>query len=116
ARSRDVAGAEDALADAFARALIDWPKHGVPRSPEAWLLTAARRRAIDALRRKKSAAMGEDHLTMIAEELEEAAASSGGIPDRRLALMFACAHPAIEAAIRAPMILQCVLGFDAAAI
>jgi len=116
ARSRDVAAAEDALADAFASALTDWPKSGVPDNPEAWLLTAARRRAIDAARRKQSAAMGEDHLTLMAEELEEASANAAEIPDRRLALMFACAHPAIEPAIRAPLILQCVLGFDAAAV
>jgi len=116
ARSRDVAAAEDALAEAFASALADWPTNGVPDNPEAWLLTTARRRAIDALRRKQSAAMGEDTLTLMAEELEEAAADPAVIPDRRLALMFACAHPAIEAAIRAPLILQCVLGFDAVAI
>lgn len=116
ARSRDVAAAEDALAEAFASALTDWPKSGIPGNPEAWLLTAARRRAIDAARRRKSAAMGEDHLTLMAEEVEEAASNPAEIPDRRLALMFACAHPAIEAAIRAPLILQCVLGFDAIAI
>jgi RNA polymerase sigma-70 factor (ECF subfamily) len=116
ARSRDVAAAEDALADAFAGALTDWPKNGVPLNPEAWLLTAARRRAIDAVRRKQSVAMGEDHLALMAEELEEAASNPAEVPDRRLALMFACAHPAIEPAIRAPLILQCVLGFDAVAI
>jgi RNA polymerase sigma-70 factor (ECF subfamily) len=116
ARSRDVAAAEDALAEAFASALTDWPKSGIPGNPEAWLLTAARRRAIDAARRRKSAVLGEEHLTLMAEELEEAASNSAEIPDRRLALMFACAHPAIEAAIRAPLILQCVLGFDAGAI
>jgi len=116
ARSRDVAAAEDALADAFASALIDWPRNGVPQNPEAWLLTAARRRTIDAVRRKKSAAMGEGHLTLMAEELEDAATNAAEIPDRRLALMFACAHPAIDEAIRAPLILQCVLGFDAVAI
>jgi len=116
ARSRDVAAAEDALAEAFASALTDWPKSGIPSNPEAWLLTAARRRTIDAARRRKSAAMGEGHLTLMAEEVEEAAANPAEIPDRRLALMFACAHPAIEAAIRAPLILQCVLGFDAVAI
>jgi RNA polymerase sigma-70 factor (ECF subfamily) len=111
-----VAAAEDALAEAFASALSDWPINGVPNNPEAWLLTTARRRAIDAVRRKQSAALGEDTLTLMAEELEEAAADPAVIPDRRLALMFACAHPAIEAAIRAPLILQCVLGFDAVAI
>src|SRR5581483_1960025 len=116
AQTRDVAAAEDALAEAFARALADWPKNGVPRQPEAWLLTAARRKAIDAARRSKSAAAGEQHLTMILDELAEAAEEHAEIPDRRLALMFACAHPAIDASVRAPLILQCVLGLDAAAI
>jgi RNA polymerase sigma-70 factor (ECF subfamily) len=116
AGSRDVAAAEDALAEAFASALTDWPRSGIPNNPEAWLLTASRRRAIDAVRRKRSAVLGEEHLSLVAEELEEAALNPAEIPDRRLALMFACAHPAIEAAIRAPLILQCVLGFDAVAI
>jgi RNA polymerase sigma-70 factor (ECF subfamily) len=116
AQTRDVAAAEDALAEAFARALADWPKSGVPRQPEAWLLTAARRKAIDAARRRKSAAAGEPHLTMIMDELAEAAEERAEIPDRRLALMFACAHPAIDATVRAPLVLQCVLGLDAAAI
>jgi RNA polymerase sigma-70 factor (ECF subfamily) len=116
ARSRDVAAAEDALAEAFARALADWPSGGVPRNPEAWLLTAARRKAIDASRRARSAAAGLSHLRLIADELEHAEDERGEFPDRRLALMFACAHPAIDAAARAPLILQCVLGFDAVAI
>jgi len=73
AQTRDVAAAEDALAEAFARALADWPKSGVPHQPEAWLLTAARRKAIDAVRRRKSAQAGEAHLTMILDELAEAA-------------------------------------------
>ena len=55
ARTRDVAGAEDALSDAFAAALVDWPASGVPRTPEAWLLTVARRKLIDAARRRRSA-------------------------------------------------------------
>jgi RNA polymerase sigma-70 factor (ECF subfamily) len=116
AQTRDVAAAEDALAEAFARALADWPRSGVPRKPEAWLLTAARRKAIDAARRRKSAAAGEAHLTLMLDELAEAAEERAEIPDRRLALMFACAHPAIDAGVRAPLILQCVLGLDAAAI
>ena len=53
-RTRDVAGAEDALADAFASALVDWPANGVPRNPEAWLLTVARRKWIDADRRRRT--------------------------------------------------------------
>jgi RNA polymerase sigma-70 factor (ECF subfamily) len=116
AQTRDVAAAEDALAEAFARALADWPKSGVPRQPEAWLLTAARRKAIDAARRRKSAAAAAAHLTLVLDELAEAAERPAEIPDRRLALMFACAHPAIDPAARAPLVLQCVLGLDAAAI
>ena len=54
ARTRDVAGAEDALADAFAAALVDWPASGIPERPEAWLLTVARRRLIDADRRRRT--------------------------------------------------------------
>jgi RNA polymerase sigma-70 factor (ECF subfamily) len=115
-RTRDVAGAEDALADAFAAALVEWPERGVPRSPEAWLLTVARRRWIDATRRRKSAEEGADHVRLLAEELEAGAAAAGPLPDERLALMFACAHPALDPGIRAPLILQTILGFDAATI
>jgi len=115
-RTRDVAGAEDALAEAFASALVDWPKNGVPRTPEAWLLTVARRRLIDATRRRQSAEDGARHVKLMAEELEAAAAGESDVPDERLALMFACAHPALDPAIRAPLILQTILGFDAAAI
>ncbi len=112
ARSRDVAGAEDALAEAFASALQTWPQSGVPDNPDAWLLTVARRRQADAARRRSTRNAGEAHLTMIADELAE----GGGdpVPDRRLALMFACAHPEVEAPMRAPLILQAVLGLTAA--
>ncbi len=115
-RTGDVAGAEDALSDAFAAALSDWPARGVPENPEAWLIAVARRRRIDAARRRKSGAAAAGHLRLIAEELEAAAATETQIPDDRLALMFACAHPAIDAAVRAPLVLQAVLGFDAATI
>ncbi|HVA11956.1 MAG TPA: DUF6596 domain-containing protein [Stellaceae bacterium] len=116
ARTRDVAAAEDALADAFAAALADWPAHGVPDNPEAWLITAGRRRLVDAARRRRSRDAGADHVRLVAAELEAAAADAAAIPDDRLRLMFACAHPAIELAARAPLILQTTLGFDAAAI
>ena len=114
ARTRDVAGAEDALSDAFASALVDWPASGVPANPEAWLLTVARRKAIDASRRRRTRVESADHLKLLADEVEAAASSSTPIPDDRLALLFACAHPAIERGIRAPLMLQTVLGFDAA--
>jgi RNA polymerase sigma-70 factor (ECF subfamily) len=114
ARTRDVAGAEDALADAFATALRTWPTDGIPDNPDAWLLTVARRRQTDMQRRRQTRAAAEEHLKMIADELEDGAGRSGDIPDRRLALMFACAHPAIEAGMRAPLILQTILGLTAA--
>jgi len=115
ARSRDVAGAEDALADAFAAALEHWPRSGVPDRPEAWLLAVARRRSVDAVRRRLTREASRDHLKLIAEEME-ARMVDEDLPDERLRLMFACAHPAIEPSIRAPLILQTVLGFDAATI
>jgi RNA polymerase sigma-70 factor (ECF subfamily) len=115
ARTRDVAGAEDALSDAFAAALADWPASGVPDRPEAWLMAVARRKVIDAARRRRSRTDAADHLRLMAEELA-AAERQTPVPDERLALMFACAHPAIEPGIRAPLILQTILGFDAATI
>jgi RNA polymerase sigma-70 factor (ECF subfamily) len=116
ARTKDVAGAEDALSDAFAAALRDWPEHGSPVNPEAWLMAVARRRMIDSARRQRRGAAAVDHLRLIADEIEADAAAGTEIPDHRLGLMFACAHPAIESTLRAPLILQTVLGFDAAAI
>jgi len=115
ARTRDVAAAEDALSEAFASALADWPKNGCPSNPEAWLLAVARRKTIDLDRRQRSGEAATCELQLLAEELDEAAAPVE-IPDHRLALMFACAHPAIEAGIRAPLILQMLLGLDAKAI
>jgi RNA polymerase sigma-70 factor, ECF subfamily len=116
APARDVPGAEDALADAFVSALAVWPAQGAPSNPEGWLAKAARRRLIDASRRRRSADEASDALALIDAELKEAASSASSIPDRRLALMFACAHPAIEESIRAPLMLQTILGLDAAAI
>ena len=113
-RMRDMSLAEDALSDAFAAALRTWPARGIPDSPEAWLLTAAKRRALDDVRRRKRQKETEPHVTLMADEI--AATSARDIPDERLALMFACAHPAIDAAMHAPLILQSVLGFDAATI
>jgi len=112
ARTRDVAAAEDALSEAFAAALVDWPLNGCPANPEAWLLTVARRKVIDVVRRHSSLAAATGELKLLAEGLD-AAAADAEIPDRRLALMFVCAHPAIEAGVRAPLMLQVVVGLDA---
>ena len=130
ARTRDIAAAEDALAEAFASALQRWPLDGVPAQPEAWLLTAARRRLIDAARRAATqidsaeellvlaqpAYAGDDHAGTGAMPAGHAAAADGHIPDDRLRLMFACAHPGIAPELRAPLMLQTVLGLDAASI
>lgn len=112
ARTRDVAAAEDALSEAFTSALTDWPRNGCPSNPEAWLLTVARRKMIDVARRRSHGEAATGHLQLLAQGLD-AAAADAEIPDRRLALMFACAHPAIEAGVRAPLMLQVVLGLDA---
>ena len=112
ARTRDVAAAEDALADAFAAALTAWPRVGAPDNPEAWLFAAARRKLIDAARRAQTAALGEAEIVRGIEELE-AEMTARDMPDRRLGLMFACAHPAIEESARTPLMLQTVLGFSA---
>ena len=115
ARTRDVAAAEDALSAAFESALRDWPANGVPTSPEGWLLTAARRQLIDAARRHKTRDNAVPDLLLLADVSTDDA-TPRIVPDDRLLLMFACAHPAIEAGVRAPLILQTVLGFDAATI
>ena len=117
ARTRAVAAAEDALSEAFASALTDWPRNGCPSNPEAWLLLVARRKLIDLGRKQRSGEIAAEDLRLLAEGLEAAAGEADtSIPDQRLALMFACAHPAIDPGIRSPLILQVVLGLDAASI
>jgi predicted RNA polymerase sigma factor len=111
--TRDLALAEDALADAFETALRTWPERGVPDNPEGWLVTVARNRIRDVLRsaaRRTAAPLDEDLAATLS------APDPDAIPDRRLELLFACAHPAIGPAIRTPLVLQVVLGFDAARI
>jgi RNA polymerase sigma-70 factor (ECF subfamily) len=110
-----LAAAEDALADAFAAALAAWPAAGVPEKPEAWLLTAARRRLLDAGRRAGTAVAAAPELVRAAGDAA-APEDPDRIPDHRLALLLACAAEEVEPAIRAPLMLQCVLGLDAARI
>jgi RNA polymerase sigma-70 factor (ECF subfamily) len=116
ARSGDVAGAEDALGDAFVAALKRWPTQGVPEKPEAWLLHVARNRMIDATRRKQVRQKTERFLQQIAEEAANVAKEHEYFPDERLKLLFVCAHPAIDPAARTPLMLQTILGIDAARI
>ena len=116
ARSGDVAGAEDALGDAIAAASERWPADGVPQKPEAWLLHAARNRIIDAARHHQVQQRSETILRQITEEAHTVAVTHDDFPDERLKLLFVCAHPAIDPAARTPLMLQTVLGVDAARI
>jgi RNA polymerase sigma factor (sigma-70 family) len=115
ARTGDLAGAEDALAEAFLAAVEAWPRVGVPENPDAWLWTAARRRIIDAARRHKTHDE-KRHLLELGDEVEQAVDGRSEFPDERLRLLFVCAHPAIDPAARTPLMLQAVLGLDAARI
>lgn len=113
-RWRDLAAAEDALGQAFAAALERWPREGVPASPEAWLLTTARRNLLQGARHARVVDAAQRHL--IAREEELRAVEPSALPDHRLQLMLVCAHPAIDPALHAALILQAVLGIDAARI
>lgn len=112
----DLAAAEDALADAHCQALTHWPVQGVPAKPEAWLLTVARRRLIDRGRRNRRQAQAVAALLPLTEQALEMAEHSLAFPDDRVRLMLVCAHPAVAPALRAPLMLQVVLGVDAARI
>lgn len=107
ARTGDIGLAEDALADAFAKALTDWPAQGVPNTPDAWLLTVARNRMTDRQR----------HVSRFHTDAEvpEMAVTDPDtpLPDKRLALLMVCAHPAIARDLHTPLMLQTVLGIDA---
>src|SRR3984893_8451176 len=113
--TRDVASAEDALSNALVAALTTWPRDGVPQNPEAWLLTAARYSLIDLVRHQQVAVASEPTLLLLREQQEEAILSTE-FPDERLKLLFVCAHPAIDPGMHTPLMLQTVLGLDAARI
>ena len=112
ASTSDLAAAEDALGDAFERALLTWPSQGVPGNPGGWLLTVARNRLRDQwksarVQRTVPLDAGWDVLAHVDD------VDVDSIPDRRLELMLVCAHPAIERAVRTPLMLNTVLGFTA---
>jgi RNA polymerase sigma-70 factor, ECF subfamily len=115
-RARDIADAQDALSEALVAALENWPTNGVPDKPEAWLLHVARNRLIDASRREQTRRDAEPLLQQLAEEAESLAKENEFFPDERLKLLFVSAHPAIDVAARTPLMLQVVLGIDAAKI
>ncbi len=113
---RDLAAAEDALAEAFHSALTHWPVQGVPASPDAWLMAAAKNNLLHAARQRR---LHDDPAVTILLAMDEGAEdvnTRNRFPDERLKLLFVCAHPAIDEKMRTALMLQCVLGFDAAAI
>jgi RNA polymerase sigma-70 factor (ECF subfamily) len=116
-QTRDVAAAEDALGDAFLAALKTWGESGVPKNPEAWLLVTARHRLIDTARRShvQDKILNTFKLNE-PESLTHPLWDGVNFPDDRLKLLFICAHPAIDATIHTPLMLQTVLGLNAAQI
>jgi predicted RNA polymerase sigma factor len=113
--TRDVASAEDALSNALVKALTTWPQNGVPQNPEAWLLTTARHSLIDYVRHQRVAEASEPTLQLLMEKSKDMTLSAH-FPDERLKLLFVCAHPAIDPTMHTPLMLQTVLGLDAARI
>ena len=114
-RTHDLASAEDALSNALVSALNHWPQDGVPKNPEAWLFTAARHSLIDAIRHQRVILESEPTLKFLTEGSTETILSTH-FPDERLKLLFVCAHPAIDPVMHTPLMLQTVLGLDAARI
>jgi predicted RNA polymerase sigma factor len=115
ANTHDVAVAEDALSEALLNALRVWPLDGLPQNPEAWLLTAARNSIIDLIRHQRVVSESEPTLLSLTKESTEMNWATE-FPDERLKLLFVCAHPAIDPAMHTPLMLQTVLGIDAARI
>ncbi len=109
----DLASAEDALGEAFLAALQTWPVEGVPSRPEAWLLTAARRRLIDLQRREATRTRSTEMLIQAMDLAQENVEEGHTLPDERLKLLLICGHPAIDVAARTPLMLQTVLGLNA---
>lgn len=113
--THDLASAEDALSNALVSALTHWPQNGVPQNPEAWLMTAARHSFIDSIRHQRVVLESEPTLKFLTENSTEITLTTQ-FPDERLKLLFVCAHPAIDPAMHTPLMLQTVLGLDAARI
>lgn len=117
ARSQDIAAAEDALGDAFLTALKTWSDSNIPENPESWLFVTARNRLIDTARRSQ---VQDRVLNVLKESVLEGQSDlvleNVAFPDNRLKLLFVCAHPAIDATVHTPLMLQVVLGLNAAQI
>ncbi|MGW9210363.1 RNA polymerase sigma factor [Embleya sp. NPDC055664] len=111
-RFGDLDLAEEVASEAIEAALVHWPVDGVPTRPGAWLLTTARRRAVDRLRRDRTYAARLAVLQVEADRADPAPAADadGELPDERLQLFFTCAHPALPAEDRGALTLRCLAG------
>jgi RNA polymerase sigma-70 factor (ECF subfamily) len=105
----DLELAEDAVQDAFTTALERWPRDGLPRTPGAWIVTTARNRAIDRIRREKVFQQKAELIGRL-QELAAEEDDVSAIPDERLALVFTCCHPALAAESRVALTLREVGG------
>ena len=105
----DLELAEDAVQDAFTTALERWPRDGMPRTPGAWIVTTARNRAIDRIRREKVFRQKAELIGRL-QELPAEEDDVSAIPDDRLALVFTCCHPALAAESRVALTLREVGG------
>jgi len=108
---RDIGAAQDALGDALVKALEIWPVNGIPDSPDAWLLTVAKRQLLQVARHNQ---VRFDPAVTVLLEQDEHQEDAPAIPDARLKLMFVCAHPAIDESVRIPLMLQTVFGLQVA--
>ena len=111
----DIQLAEDAVQDAFTIAIERWPRAGTPANPGAWIITAARNRAIDRLRREQTFKRKAELLARL-ETLPAEEDEVSPIPDDRLALVFTCCHPALAAESRVALTLREVAGLTTAEI
>ena len=110
ARLGDLDLAEDVTSDAIEAALARWPVDGVPDQPLAWLLTTARRKAVDRIRRDRTYADRLARLQVEVERAAPAATETGDIPDERLQLFFTCCHPALAAEAHTALTLRFLAG------
>ncbi len=118
AASRDIGAAEDALAHGYRAAAESWDREGVPGNPEGWLVRVAKNHMLD-LRRSHFHARGKSLygddgslVDLVAKESDDFEGENGTGPDRRLELMFAAAHPSLDESIRAPLVMQTILGLE----
>jgi len=102
---RDIGDAEDALQEAFAAAMVQWPKEGPPRNPVAWLITAARNKAIDQLRRRTLAEQKRQEIAELAAQEVDAP-----VPLDSLRLIFTCCHPSLAPEAQVALTLRTVCG------